>query len=203
MLVDLSLNPIVKTVLSPDTTGDIQSIVNLIRKIGVRRYYIIHMDVLRKEELIMQNTIDYTAFLGFYQKIQRENPDIAVHRVNASCFDSNSLPPGVRCAGGVRKLSVMPDGAVYPVQPVSWTRRIQAREYFQRQILKTSGQIGDSICSEDTGKTAAAFIPAKIMTSCTGGCPAHGIYHYGNSDATDIRCSSARSREPSTDNLCL
>ena len=62
----------------------------------------------------MKNAIDYTAFLGFYQKIQRENPDIAVHRVNASCFDRNSLPPGVRCAGGVRKLSVMPDGAVFP-----------------------------------------------------------------------------------------
>src|SRR4030067_3513139 len=34
---------------------------------------------------------------------------------------------------------------------------------FSETVLKTSGQIRDSICSEDTGKTAAAFIPAKIM----------------------------------------
>lgn len=191
-LVGLSLNPIVKTVLSHDTAEDIQNIVDLIRKIGVRRYYIIHMDLLSKEDLIMKNAIDYNAFLGFYQKIQRENPDIAVHRVNASCFDSNSLPPGVRCAGGIRKLSVMPDGEVFPCNLFHGLKgfrlgnifRDSFKDIWSNQRLDLFRRHQENNCSIYTCKNRA---------SCTGGCPAHGFYHYGNSDTADIRCFLAGS----------
>jgi radical SAM protein with 4Fe4S-binding SPASM domain len=190
-LVDLSLNPIVKTVLSPDTKGDIQNIVNLIRGIGVRRYYIIHMDILRKEDLIMKNIIDYTAFLGIYQKIQRENPDIAVHRVNASCFDSNSLPPGVRCAGGVRKLSVMPDGAVYPCNLFHGLEGFGLGNIFKDSFEDIwSNQRLDLFRRHQ--KNSCSIYTCKNHASCTGGCPAHSFYHYWNSDTADIRCLRAR-----------
>lgn len=188
-LVDLSLDPIVKTVLSPDTAEDIQNIVDLIRKVGVRRYYIIHMDILSKAYLIIKNAIDYKSFLGFYQKIQSENPDTAVHRVNASCFDSNSLPSGVRCAGGIRKLSVMPDGAVFPCNLFHGLKgfrlgnifRDDFKDIWSNQKLDLFRRHRENRCNIYTCNNRA---------SCTGGCPAHGFYHYGNSDAADIRCSS-------------
>jgi len=45
-LVSMGLNPIVKTVVTVATMPDIQSVVNLLKKLGVKRYYLIHMDLL-------------------------------------------------------------------------------------------------------------------------------------------------------------
>ena len=189
-LVDLSLDPIVKTVLSPDTAEDIQNIVDLIRKTGVRRYYIIHMDILNKEYFIMKNAIDYTAFLGFYRKLQSKNPDIAVRRVNASCFDSNSLPPGVRCAGGIRKLSVMPDGAVFPCNLFHGLKGFRLGNIFRDDFKDIwSNQKLDFFRRHRENR--CGIYNCNNRASCTGGCPAHGLYHYGNSDAADIRCFRA------------
>ena len=191
-LVDLSLNPIVKTVLSPDTTGDIQDIVNLIRKIGVRRYYIIHMDTLRKADIIIKNAIDYNAFMSFYQKIQRENPDMAIHRVNASCFDSNSLPPGVRCAGGVRKLSVMPDGTVFPCNLFHGLKGFRLGNLFSDSFEDIWSNQRLDLFRRHEGNSCS-INNCKNHASCTGGCPAHGFYHYGNAETADVRCLHARS----------
>lgn len=186
-LVDFSLNPIVKTVLSSDTAGDIQNIVDLIRKTGVRRYYIIHMDILHNEGIPEKNVIDYAAFVDFYHKIKIKNPDMAVHRVNASCFDSKSLPHGVRCAGGVRKLAVMPDGTVLPCNLFYGLEEYRLGNIFRDSFKKIwSNKRLDLFRIR---RENSCGIHACINhTSCTGGCPAHGLTHYGNFDATDIRC---------------
>ena len=186
-LVSLSLDPIVKTVLSHDTAEDVQNIVDLISKIGVRRYYIIHMDVLSKEDFILKNAIDYTAFIGFHQKMQRENPDIAIHRVNASCFDRNSLPPGVRCAGGVRKLSVMPDGAVFPCNLFHGLKEFRLGNIFKDRLEDIWSNQKLDLFRRHEGNSCDIYTCIN-HASCTGGCPAHGFYHYGNSDIADIRC---------------
>lgn len=191
-LVGLELNPIVKTVLDHNTAEDIQNIVGLIREIGVRRYYIIHMDILSKEDLIMKNAFDYNAFLGFYHKIQRENPDIAVHRVNASCFNANSLPSGARCAGGIRKLSVMPDGEVFPCNLFHGTKGFRLGNIFSDSFKDIwSNQKLDLF--RRRRENGCGIYTCKNRASCTGGCPAHGFYHYGDPDTADIRCFRAGS----------
>lgn len=187
-LVDFSLDPIVKTVLSADTAGDIQEIIDLIREIGVRRYYIIHMDILNKKKSVMKNAIDYNGFLCIYHKNKLKNPDIDVNRVNASCFDRHCLPPGVRCAGGVRKLSIMPDGAVFPCNlfhglngfEIGNIFRDSFKDIWSNQKLDLFRRHQSNLCSSTA---------CKNHGSCTGGCPAHGYYHYGNPDMPDIRCS--------------
>ena len=186
-LIDLSMDPIVKTVLSRETARDIQNIVNLIKGIGVRRYSIIHMDILSKKDAELENTFSYIAFLDFYRKIKKENPDIKIHRVHASCFDRNSLPQGVRCAGGVRKLSILPDGGVFPCNLLHNNRKFVLgnifrdpfAEIWRHPLLDFFRTYQKNSCSIDTCKNRQA---------CTGGCPAHGYYHYGNPDATDVRC---------------
>jgi radical SAM protein with 4Fe4S-binding SPASM domain len=190
-LVDFSLDPIVKTILCHDTAKDIQNIVNLLRGIGVRRYYIIHMDILSKEAIVMKNAIDYATFLGFYQKIKIKYPDIAVHSVNASCFDSNSLPPGVRCAGGTRKLSVMPDGAVFPCNLFHGFKGFRLGNIFRDSFKDIwSNQRLDFFRSHR--ENSCSIYACKNHASCTGGCPAHGFYHSGNPQATDIRCLQSK-----------
>ncbi|MDH4231790.1 MAG: radical SAM protein [Nitrospirota bacterium] len=172
-LIDLSLDPLVKTVLSRATASDIQDIVNLLRGIGVKRYYILHMDILSKKESETKNTFPYIAFLDFYRKIKEENPDIEIHRVNASCFDRNSLPPGVRCAGGVRKLSVLPDGAVFPCNLFHAFKGFELGNIFKdpftgiwrHPLLALFRTYQKNGCGIDS---------CKNRPECTGGCPAHG-----------------------------
>ena len=186
-LIDLSLDPIVKTVLSRETTCDIQNIVSLIRGIGVRRYYILHMDILSKKDAELKDTFPYIAFLDFYRKIKQANPDIEIHRVHASCFDKNSLPSGARCAGGVRKLSILPDGSVFPCNLFHNNREFALGNIFRDRFtniwrhpaLDFFRTYQKNSCGSDT---------CENRPSCTGGCPAHSYYHYGNPDTTDIRC---------------
>jgi radical SAM protein with 4Fe4S-binding SPASM domain len=186
-LVSLGLDPIVKTVLNEETAEDIQDILNLIKGTGVRRYYLIHMDILSQEEAAMRKAIPYTGFLDFYKRIKDENPDIGVHRVNASCFDKNSLPPGVRCAGGVRKLSVMPDGAVFPCNLFHGLKEFEVGNIFRDRFSDIWEHPGLGFFRTHRENSCRLY-ECKNRTSCTGGCPAHGYYHYRNTEMTDIRC---------------
>lgn len=186
-LVDLSLDPIVKTVLNRETAGDIQNIVNLIRDIGVRRYYIIQMDVIGPSALIGQISMPFPAFRDFHEKIRTANPDIEIFRVNASCFDKTTLPPGMRCAGGVRKLSVLPDGTVFPCN------LFHTREGFALgNIFKDS--LADIWADPRLDRfrhhreNSCTITGCDNHASCTGGCPAHGYYHGGDLGGADMRC---------------
>lgn len=189
-LVGFSLNPIVKTVYNKETADDIQNIVDLVRGVGVRRYYIIHMDILSKNETGMKHSVPYGAFLDFHQKIKKVNPDIGIHRVNASCFDKNTLPPGVRCAGGVRKLSVMPDGSVYPCNLFHNMKDFELGNIFRDKFsdIWANARLNSFRMHQEN---RCGIYTCKNRRSCTGGCPAHGYYHYGNPDTPDIRCVQA------------
>jgi radical SAM protein with 4Fe4S-binding SPASM domain len=186
-LVALGLDPVVKTVLNQDTVCDIQNIVDLVKGRGVSRYYIIHMDVLSKNETGTGKAIPYTGLIDFYRRIKDENPDIDVYRVNASCFDKNSLPSGVRCAGGVKKLSIMPDGTVFPCNLFHDVKEFEVGNIFRDRF----SDIWEHPCLgffRSHKKNSCTIFHCKNRTSCTGGCPAHGYYHYRNTEMADIRC---------------
>lgn len=199
-LVEFSLNPIVKTVLNQDTADDMQNIIDIVRLMGINRYYIIHMDILSKQNSAAKKAVDFSAFLDFYKKIKTDNPDIEVHRVNASCFDSNSLPPGVRCAGGVKKLSIMPDGSVFPCNLFHNAKEFEIGNIFRDRFsdIWTHSRL-DFFRKHQ--KNNCHIHACENHGHCTGGCPAHGFYHYRNPDMTDIRCIQSLRRHPTTDNL--
>ncbi len=186
-LLDLSLDPLVKTVVNGETAGDIQNIVNLLRRTGVRRYYLIQMDVFGKKKHRGTNSFSYTAFLKFHEKIRDENPDIAVHRVTASCFDKTTLPPGARCAGGVRKLSILPDGTVFPCNLFHPLKGFSIGNIFKDSFADIWADPRLGRFRNHQGNRCG-ISHCENHASCTGGCPAHGYYHCGNPDAADIRC---------------
>ena len=201
-LVALGLDPIVKTVLNRDTACDIQNIVDIIRGIGINRYYLIHMDILQKWDGASDKIFDYSGFLEYYEKIKQSNPDIGVHRVNASCFDKNSLPPGVRCAGGVKKLSIMPDGTVFPCNLFNDVKEFEAGNIFRDRFSDIWEHPGLGFFRGHK-KNSCTISHCKNRTSCTGGCPAHGYYHYRNTEMSDIRCLRSGRPRQAKDNLCL
>lgn len=188
-LVAMGLNPIVKTVVTVATMRDIQSIADLLIKLGVKRYYLIHMDLLLKDYSTQQSAISYPDFLDFYHAISAmENSELQIFKVHASCFNKQTLPEGVRCAGGVRKLSVLPDGSVYPCNLFQHAPEFNLGNIF----TDTFSEIWSSPmldCFRLFGENSCEMKACSNHSSCTGGCPAHAIFHGYKLAGTDIRCT--------------
>ncbi len=190
-LLHSGLDPLVKTVITRSTMNDVQNIIDLVGTLGVRRYYLIHLDVLSRDTSLLKKALAYRDFILFYEKIRRSNPGMEVFKVHASCFDKSSLPGGVRCAGGVRKVSVLPDGSVFPCNLFHRFGEFRLGNIFEddfsaiwnNPLLERFRKYGENQCEVDGCSNRA---------DCTGGCPAHGYYHHGDTERCDIRCSKPR-----------
>lgn len=186
-LVSSGLDPIVKTVVSKETMADIQDIINLIRGMGVKRYYLIHLDLMTRDTTLRYAALGYSAFRDFYKKIKRNNQDIGIFKVNASCFEKETLPEGVRCAGGVRKLAVMPDGSAYPCNLFQHFEEFNLGNIFDDNLFTIWSNTKLDLFRHCRQNRCTAE-PCADRHSCTGGCPAHGYYYYGNHLEADVRC---------------
>ncbi len=186
-LLSAGFNTVVKTVVNRETMADIQDIVYLLKKIGVRRYYLLHMDLLSGTDSSRFSALSYPTFLSFYEKIRDANPDMSILKVNASCFEKDTLPSGVRCAAGVRKLAVMPDGAVYPCNLFHNMESFRLSNIFEADLTTIWDDPRLDIFRNAAQNSCEAGDCAN-RTSCTGGCPAHAYFNGGDSSAGDLRC---------------
>jgi radical SAM protein with 4Fe4S-binding SPASM domain len=191
-LVSSGLDPIVKTVVSKETTADIQDIVNLLREMGVKRYYLIHMDLLTRDKTLRKAALSYCDFRDFHEEMKRNNTDMGIFRVNASCFEKESLPEKVRCAGGVRKLSVMPDGSVYPCNLFQQFEEFILGNIFEGNLFTIWANPKLDLFRH-CAANSCTIADCPNRSSCTGGCPAHGYYHYGKHLEPDVRCVKSKS----------
>ncbi len=192
-LVSSGLDPIVKTVVSNETIADIRDIINLIREMGVKRYYLIHMDLMTRDTTLTNATLGYSAFRSFYEEIRSSNRDIGIYKVNASCFEKETLPEEVRCAGGVRKLAVMPDGSSYPCNLFQHFQEFNLGNIFDDGLFTIWANPKLDLFRH-CRKNRCALDTCADRLSCTGGCPAHGYYHYGGRLGPDVRCLDSASR---------
>ena len=176
----IGLEPVAKTVVSRRNSGELDGIARLLKGLGVPRYNLIHMDALGENAL----AYSFPEFIDIHQKTSCEG--IEIGKVHASCFDRAGLG-GIRCAGGTRKLMVMPDGSVYPCNLLVNIDGFRLGNIFDDPY--------DALISSEE------IAPLKVFASnrcdrmdcgnhqnCTGGCPAH-LYSRGLPlDAGDPRC---------------
>lgn len=188
-LVALGLDPIVKTVVNRQTMPDMKELIALLKQMGVQRYYLIHMDQLSKEQGPQRSAVSYPDFLNFFQEIKQSNPGIDINRVNASCFEKQKLPDNMRCAGGVRKLSVMPDGSVYPCNLLQHAPEFMLGNLFTEPFsaLWESPLLG---FFRNFSGNKCINTDCSNHFSCTGGCPAHALVHGYDMQDMDIRCGA-------------
>jgi len=186
-LVSLGLNPIVKTVVNRLNLHEIPSIIDLMKKLGVTRYYLIQMDLFSKASPAGNIALGFVEFVKFYADTAARNAGIAINKVNASCFEKDTLPAGVRCAGGVRKLCIMPDGSVYPCNLLHYFPEFSLGNIFTDDFtdIWMSPKL-DYFRYVD--KNHCQVTGCANFVSCTGGCPAHGYFHDSDMNGTDIRC---------------
>ena len=188
-LVSLGLDPLVKTVVNLQNRNDIQSLIDLLKSLGVGRYYLIHMDLFSRDPEDRSQTMGFVEFMRFFETTRAQNPEVLVNKVHASCFEKASLSPHVRCAGGVKKLAVMPDGSVYPCNLLQGVPDFLLGNIFTNDLHEVwaDSRLGFFRQAEKNHchvKGCANFV------SCTGGCPAHGYFHGMAMNGADIRCMS-------------
>jgi radical SAM protein with 4Fe4S-binding SPASM domain len=192
-LVALDAELVVKTVITKSSLHDIQDIINLIRNCGVKRYYLIHMDLLSRDVSLRKEALSYPDFITFFQRMRDENRDLDIGCVHASCFQAEALPSNARCAGGLRKLSVLPDGSVFPCNLLHGFEQFCLGNVF-RDDLTSFWMHPDMDALRTHAKKGCNRIDCSHYAQCTDGCPAHCLYHFGTTEGTDIRCMAAPER---------
>lgn len=193
-LQSIGFKPIAKTVVNRRNITELDGIAELLKHLGVRRYYLIHMDALGPDKGCL--TYSYTEFIEIHQGLSASCKDIAIGKVHASCFDREGLGGMLRCAGGTRKLLVMPDGSVYPCNLLVSVEGFKMGNIFHDPY--------DTIINSKALWPLKEFNPGNHCVlsdcgnhqNCTGGCPAH-IYSYGLSiNSTDPRCMNWNTLDP-------
>lgn len=189
MIREEGFDPIVKTVVSRQTRESVQRIIPRLEKAGVRRYFLIQMDVMTSDLSLLGQALSFPEFLCFYREAARAHPGMAIGKVHASCFQRENLPAGVRCAGGVKKLAIMPDGSVYPCNLL-----VRFPEFRLGSIITEDLEAlwADPVLAafRTFSRNTCGFSGCTNFDSCTGGCPAHNLMHANLLDGRDIRCSS-------------
>lgn len=189
-ILSLGLDMAVKTVVSRTTMPDIPNIIRLLREMGVRRYYLIHMDVLTRKRAMMKESLSYPEFSFFHNKMRDENRDMEISDVSASCFTKELIGSHARCSGGVNKLSILPDGSAFPCNLFH-----RFPEFCVGNILHGDFSSLWSNARLDIFRKPPGLVCSDIActnrNSCTGGCPAHIYHHYGRLSGCDVRCESS------------
>lgn len=157
-------------------------------------YYVIFRDALRTGDL--DNTLSFAAYRRELARLQEKHANI--HGVACGGFvpDLASAPEleGARCPAGTTKLSVMPDGSVYPCY--LFFRNPEFRlgniltdpfeEIWENRMLDFFRSYQGNVCHQ----TSCAH-----HGTCHGGCPAVSLLVAGDIAAPDPRCQTAESRQ--------
>jgi radical SAM protein with 4Fe4S-binding SPASM domain len=180
----IKYKPLLKSVCSkevsiPESGGQYLSLPDL-------RYYLLYMDAVCQDDLEMS--------LPFWEFLKRLNGLKSIHKNVEGVFCSGFLPDNeypvlqyVRCPAGTTKLSIMPDGSVYPCYLFAGHDDFKLgnilNDDFSRiwksPILDFFRIFEKNLC---TNKNCGLF------TSCHGGCPAVSLLISGNIDGPDPRC---------------
>jgi len=150
-------------------------------------YYLIFMDTLSEGDLR-----DSLPFYVFFQEVNRlKNLYRHVNGVFCSGFipDIENYPvlQYVRCPAGTTKLSVMPDGSVYPCYLFFRNREFRLgnilidefNRIWKNPVLEFFRKFEKNSCINTR---------CELFSLCHGGCPAVSFMIFGDMNAPDPRC---------------
>ncbi len=179
--------PAAKMVFLNDLDGDLLENILLL---GPKRFYLLYPDIVKSGRI--ENSVSFPQFLISAQKIFRSH---LVDTVYCSGFipDVRNYPAlaRARCPAGTTKLGIMPDGSVYPCNlffgktefRLGNILRDKFENIWNHKKLNFFRNFNGNKCPQ------ASCI---LKESCRGGCPAHGLIHYGALDSPEPRCNINR-----------
>ena len=136
-------------------------------------------------------------FYEFYKKlydIKKSHKN--VEGVFCSCFvpDTSAYPvlEYVRCPAGTTKLSVLPDGSVYPCYLFFRHKEFRLGNIFEDDLSVILENQALNFFRDFKGN-ACPNTECEIFNKCHGGCPAISLLINGDIKAPDPRCIRKRS----------
>lgn len=188
--------PLLKSVCSkeatiPESAGQYLSLPDL-------RYYLLFMDSVCQDHLKMS--------LPFCEFLKRLNGLKSIHKNVEGVFCSGFLPDSkkypvlqyVRCPAGTTKLSIMPNGAVYPCYLFARYDNYRLgnilnddfSRIWKNPILDFFRTFEQNSCINND---------CELFHHCHGGCPAVSLLISGNIESPDPRCIKSAASKRSLD----
>ncbi|GEM_PF-339063 len=179
--------PVVKSVLTRANAGEIRTLIRYLSEIGVRQYFILHEDIMRKADL--PGSLPFPDFTKHYSALRSEfEGRVDIRFVAASGFFRGRARQGRRCDAGTTKLAVLPDGSCFPCSLL-----IGCSEFLLGNIVRDSfGSLRDHPVLSPFKRSSpnpCGFTPCGHYETCTGGCPAQSYLLCGDINVADPRCA--------------
>jgi len=179
-------NPIVKSTLNQKNKKEIYDLVLYLRDIGVKKYYLLHEDIIGRDQC--SEYFSFPEFYEFYSELkQKLKGSLDIGFVAASGFYKYGPRAGIRCNAGITKIALLPDGSAFPCNLFLGFDDFRLGNIYQDgmdSILKNP--ILDRFKNHDGNRCTR--VSCRHYSICSGGCPAHIFYVYGSLDAADPRC---------------
>ncbi len=152
-------------------------------------YYAIFMDTLRNTDLA--RGLSFAQFHRTLNSLRRRHKNLEGVYCSGFLPDIRNYPrlESVRCPAGTTKLSIMPDGSVYPCYL-----------FFQHPEFRLGNILSDRLKDIENNpllnffktfkKNKCPNVYCDLFSRCHGGCPAVSLAVHGDLNAPDPRCVS-------------
>lgn len=157
-----------------------KSILEFAKTAGIK-YYLIYLDALSERDL--KNAIPFYEFVDIVKKFK----DLYINIEPVFCKGFIGGDKDYRCPAGSEKITLMPDGSVYPCYLLAKVKEFCLGNIFEQpfEILINSEKLDFFRKFEGN---LCRYTECKIYNECRGGCPAHGFIHKGYLLAFEPRC---------------
>ncbi|NTU43880.1 MAG: SPASM domain-containing protein, partial [Nitrospirales bacterium] len=179
----MACRPVIKTVSRRDSLV-VGSALQYLGLPGVT-YYLIYRDSLSAADL--GEAMPFPQYLSRLDELRAAYPNIDGVHCGFVMDPSDELLRKARCSAGVTKLSVMPDGSVYPCYLLARHPEFMLGNIFSDDFERIWGSPVLRFFREFKGNTCA-IKSCGIHTDCHGGCPAISLLLGGDIGLPDPRC---------------
>jgi len=170
----------IKSVISKQSLPDV-NLLEFAKTSGIK-YYFIYMDALK--ERYLKNSMAFHEFMNKIEEYKNLFPQI--EPVFCKGFiGSNSK---YRCPAGTEKITLMPDGSVYPCYLLASFKKFKIGNFFEDSLLEILSSPKLEIFKTYDGNICNNKI-CIYYEKCRGGCVAHSIIHHGTHSKPDPRCN--------------
>lgn len=149
------------------------------------RHYLLFMDVIKNSDLDI--SLSFPEYFGILEKLQKKFPNIGAVYCEGFIPSSTGELNQIRCPAGTDKISVMPDGSIYPCYLFFSDENYKLGNILDNDLEKIlRSPILDFFKRFKGNKCPVTN--CKIYNRCRGGCPAVSLLITGDIESPEPRC---------------